>query len=879
MPNLANVTRDYRNINRVDISPAQAGAFDTAIDSGTISEAQFVASQIAGAKQTTQAEVATYAFLTGNTPSSAQLDSLVTFAKAQTAYYQAQGYQANLAPFEALGAAIVSDATTKIAFLSKYPASLSNTDFISVIYTGVTGGTAPVFTGVPGGSELTNGDHFIKQLAFYTNLYQSTGLSAADAALQARGAIAGQIVALAFIDPNVAATSTLDDQTVTFLTQAAAGTAVYGAPLPTTGTAGKTIVLTNNIDAPGAAAPSADTNGTNGDDTYLGASGTFATGDVLNGQGGNDILKYTSTTAAGDLVLANVSNIETYSVTSAGGGAELNLLNSSGYKLLESSGGSAAVKFSSVGTIADAHIANTTNAAGTADFNIVYAAATVAGTADIQKVAIDNAAVNTLTLAGIETIALTTSGKNTVANIVDTSLKSVTSAGAGALTATFDATDAAMTSFDASAATGAQKITFNAVSDVAVKGGSANDVFTFGATFTSKDTVDGGAGIDTVALNGSDISLATNETTKGINAFTNVEQVDFTGATATIIDQATLTNSAITKIIFDTTAADTVNNANGTTIFATGNAHVGAETFVMKGGVTTLNLALEGTAQNTVTGTAFVGSDITTLNTGSALTVKLSSTGVDSLKVTNTDFNDIGTITNTAGATFTVTGDANTTLGQTAGFAAAVNLDASALTGRLFATGSAGADFIKGGTNVNDITGAGGIDNIDISASSTKIDTIHLNGIVAYADRDAVAGFTTGTGGDLLAIAIGDTFASTAAGAPIAIQALGTQAGAQTFLVATNDLLAFNFNLSGNTIGAATTDATTSQALLDAVGTITVNNATGTGYILAYQSGNAYLFHEDGNAANLTAANIHLVGTLTGVAAGSATTADFLLQA
>lgn len=235
MATIDNVKRDYLAINRVPINDAQAAMFAAQIDHGTITEAQFVSQQITGARQTTKAELAVFSLLTGVSPSSAQLDSAVAFAKVQSAAYAAAGYNEILAPFETLGAAIATGADTKAAFLLKYPTSLSNTDFIATVYTQVTGGIPPVFSPVfdPENTEQKNGDHFLGQLAFYTKFAtEQHKLSAADAALHARGAIAGQIISLAFTDPDIMNSSTLDEQVVSFLTRAAAGTAVYGAPLP-----------------------------------------------------------------------------------------------------------------------------------------------------------------------------------------------------------------------------------------------------------------------------------------------------------------------------------------------------------------------------------------------------------------------------------------------------------------------------------------------------------------------------------------------------------------------------------------------------------------------------------------------------------------------
>ena len=113
MATIDNVKRDALAINRVALSDAQAAVIAAQIDAGTTTEAAFVSQQIAGAKFTTQAEVATFALITGLTQSSALLDNEVTFAKAQTAAYAAAGYNANLAPFESGPVAIAAPRVSK----------------------------------------------------------------------------------------------------------------------------------------------------------------------------------------------------------------------------------------------------------------------------------------------------------------------------------------------------------------------------------------------------------------------------------------------------------------------------------------------------------------------------------------------------------------------------------------------------------------------------------------------------------------------------------------------------------------------------------------------------------------------------------------------
>jgi hypothetical protein len=70
-------------------------------------------------------------------------------------------------------------------------------------------------------------DHYVAQLEFFLQLYQSVGLSKSDAAHWARGAVFGQIYGAAALDDD----SQLDDLAGQFLREAADGQARYDFPL------------------------------------------------------------------------------------------------------------------------------------------------------------------------------------------------------------------------------------------------------------------------------------------------------------------------------------------------------------------------------------------------------------------------------------------------------------------------------------------------------------------------------------------------------------------------------------------------------------------------------------------------------------------------
>ena len=78
-------------------------------------------------------------------------------------------------------------------------------------------------------------------------------------------------------------------------------------------------------------------------------------------------------------------------------------------------------------------------------------------------------------------------------------------------------------------------------------------------------------------------------------------------------------------------------------------------------------------------------------------------------------------------------------------------------------------------------------------------------------------------------------------------------------------------------------DSVDGTALLASLGqTLAITATTNTGFIVAYQAGNAYIYHavEGGDGdANFAAVDIALVGVLNGVAVGALVADNFVLRA
>ena len=628
---------------------------------------------------------------------------------------------------------------------------------------------------------------------------------------------------------------------------------------------GDTFTLTTALD---------NVTGTSGNDLIAGnvtaaATTSFQTGDIIDGADGDDTLRIATDTAG--TVLPSISNVENVEFTNVAA-LTLNLLNSSGVKNFISNGSTDATKIDNQDAIATIALKSTTTNAS--DFTLNYAVAAVAGTTDVQSLALTTNGTKVaagitysgdVTVNGVETFAVTSTGDNFVGALAGDALKTVTVEGAGMLDVdTLLATT--VTTFDASKATGAVSVGFAAGADVTATGGAGDDYFEFGAGLTVKDVVDAGAGTDTVGLTGADFTAVGNAAQlAGINGLKGVEGLYFNGATT--INRATLTNTELKTFTFTGAGADVINSALAADIYAFDSGNSGNATFTMKAGETTLNIQL-----NADILPAFDDAVIGALNTGTAGTVNIASTGASA---TAGNVNSIGAVTNAANSTFVVTGDANTTITS---FAAAVTLNASALTGNLAADLSAGNDTYIGSKGVNTVEGGTGIDSINLTASTGKVDTVNLFDVLTDADRDAITGFTSGAGGDKIQLDAADTDGTGVAGGAPTFQEIGTNVGTATVIAAT-DVLEFAFDLAGTGLGDGSANSLDGTNLLAAVGTLNVADAGDNGYIVAYQGGNAYLYHFDeaDAATTVQADEIELIATLSGVAVGSVVAANFEL--
>ncbi len=480
--------------------------------------------------------------------------------------------------------------------------------------------------------------------------------------------------------------------------------------------------------------------GDSANNTFTGDVATTSAADQINGGAGIDTFNLVG--AGATPVLPTLTSVERLVLTNPTATLAANVSTIAGLTDVVVKGGQAVA-----GSITTAAGVTTTVDGSVTSLTVATTAAAVAETVGLTNgttvgaLTVDGAAVKTLTIASNGTAANTitvldgTAGATAVAN----STLNITGSQKLTIASVLD-TD--FTTVNASANAGGVALTFGA-NVVTVTGGAGADKFSFGGNLTVADKVDGGAGIDTISVTGVDLTAGGNAAVlAGLNGVTNIEVVEFSGAAAATVafGSGGLTNAAVTKVLFNTApvvaAADVVNAADAAHTYAFGSANTGAANLNLATGVTTVNVALEGTA-----GAAGVVGALTVAPTAAELlatpalvsTVNITSTGV-----TAGTANTVGSLVAQAGSTFKVAGSQDLTISAVTNKA---TIDASAFTGKLNITGSAAADTITLGSGADTVTvGAAGstYTALDTITGFAKADTLVLTGAAVTAAANLV---------------------------------------------------------------------------------------------------------------------------------------------
>jgi Ca2+-binding RTX toxin-like protein len=399
---------------------------------------------------------------------------------------------------------------------------------------------------------------------------------------------------------------------------------------------------------------------------------------------------------------------------------------------------------------------------GAGDLSIQYTDDALAGTADTQTLVLSGQTAGefsaTSATQGIETLAITS---GTAANAVKVTgaMTSITVSGDKNLTLT-EGTTNTLTSVNAKDFTGKLTFTTDDNTSIAITGGSGSDSLTLGGTYSSADTIDGGAGVDTLKVTGSTVTSETS-----LKNVSSIETLVLTGASTVAL---TANVSATTFTVSDDgasnltlgkgyTNATTVNIGTNDKVTNTANVAltvagtdllVSTATIVGGTGADSLNLKAASQAGTAVALTNLTGLEtITIVDGGDSATDATALKGSDIQITTGTYANATTkavTLTVNAAAldAGTVTSDVMGTDDET------INLNASGIANVLVsinATGGAGADTISGGAGNDVIAGGAGNDTLASGNGNNSVD-----------GGDGDDALTAGTGNDSLSGGLGN---------------------------------------------------------------------------------------------------------------------------
>ena len=648
--------------------------------------------------------------------------------------------------------------------------------------------------------------------------------------------------------------------------------------------AGDTFTLTTSADL---------VTGTDGDDTINGLVGTIAeTGalsdtfqsvDIIDGGAGTDTINISLSTQTTPGPGAKVTNVENVKFTDYSG-VDLNMTNMSGVTSFTNISSISDTGITGVSEIFDITVQNVNGY----ETKMTYTGTTLAGVSDSVNITLNKATNDanvTLTDAAndYETINVTSSGGANRVDLGGTALDAATTLNiSGDQDLNIDDTDnttamAALKTVNASTFTGNLTASLiNSATDITITGGTGDDKITM-VGLNKDDTLDLGAGTDSLTLNLAD---ATSSTTAG--TLTGIEEIIFfTNTNSTAAQEASTYNlsgatelTTITMNKEDTAAqqatvtvnklvatATTVNyNANGATVDSTIDYLVySLATSTGTSDALTLNfynVDANGVAIDPGKGVQF-DTDLTA-NGIENITINTTGLGAD----TNATTQDGGInldLTANANKSLTIVSDTFVDMSGTALDGSVHTVDASEASAGIKLDLSAIADADDTGTKVVSVTTGDGKDTLtDILTIGSVKNTINTGAgddtvtVTAATALQETLTLNTGDGDDALTVTGGDDFE----------EAISIDLGAG------ND----NYTTSGGVVSftVASTlafgDGTADTLKINSTGLANFSNATITGLeIITLQDGDYYLPFDSLNGASIDIRNFgNDTGTIVG---------------
>ena len=388
---------------------------------------------------------------------------------------------------------------------------------------------------------------------------------------------------------------------------------------------------------------------------------TLLPGDVIEAGAGTDTLLLSTSgafTAEGDYTVAAIqaSGLEVVHINGFDTDADnvvvdLTLMGSDVQQVgLASSSATGDVSFVNPKNFVDATMNN-----GSADLTVTYGALAL-GTSDVQNLSLANVSAGTATFASVETVNVSTSLANSkLTDLVIDGATALNISGDKKLTIASDVNfkdNASSTAIDgtidASGSTGGIDLTFSSADNLAITGGSGDDVIRMGTSKNLYDTIDGGDGDDTVAISLDAASGAGVAYSYALAGLSNVENLDVTSTD----DNAAVDMEGISADITNVTLGSNVRTLSIDADLASAGDDV---TFVLNG--TTYELATADATESAAELAAEIATTIDALTGFSAtaadevVTVtSLTGNAIEFGAVTNTTADPDAVVDTTAGA-------------------------------------------------------------------------------------------------------------------------------------------------------------------------------------------------------------------------------------
>jgi len=535
---------------------------------------------------------------------------------------------------------------------------------------------------------------------------------------------------------------------------AQAYTASNTADVAATATTTQTFTLTTSADT------GTSFTGSTGNDTFnaivaadRGTGTTLTPGDNLNGGTGVDTLlvtvsgthtagqTHTTTVLAGvEKVLASnfetSANNDTFDASLWTGVTNLGLASSSA---------TGDVIFTNVANVVTGEMAS-----GSGDLTITYATTLLTGAADVQGLNLSGAtSAATFTVGNgatgyAETLNVSSSGASNSITTANNRHKTINVTGDKNLTLALTDTANTTTKVDASALTGNLTLSGLGTTNINIISGAGNDTVT-AANIDANDTIDGGAGTDTLK------TAAAISATNGAK-ITNFETLEVTG------DAVTQGASDIVGITTASVNDSTAGSANGTITFSGMGATtslavkaVGDATDDVTATLTT-NTLTDSISVALGTTTAGVSFDVLTLDNYETITV---GNAVAASTIASLVSSQATKLVINAGAATTVTAVTAAALGTIDASASTADVTVGAVSKASSITGGAGNDSFTGGANADTVVGGAGNDTIDGAGGNDSIlGGDGIDSITGGAGNDVVDG---GAGNDIFNDAAANT--------------------------------------------------------------------------------------------------------------------------